>query len=128
MGPPDLGEQNKGSSAVSKTVDVGSNPASPAKYQRLRFGNCLTDAASLLPPAASIKCKDEKVYQLLQRVFRRADQEDDLAKLAETSEFSHPGHCYDYHSGRSALGYRLCFPISDDWSIYTVIFRWLWAK
>ena len=38
-----------GSSAVSKTVDVGSNPASPAKYQRLRFGNCLTDAALTLP-------------------------------------------------------------------------------
>ena len=71
--------------------------------------------------AASIKCKDEKVYQLLQRVFHRALQEDDLADLGEAAKLRAPRHCHDRHPGRSALGDRFCFPISDDRNLLVVI-------
>ena len=54
----------KGSTEVSKTFSLGSNPGSPAKYQRLRFGNCLTDVALSFQFAMSIKSKDEKVHKL----------------------------------------------------------------
>ena len=71
--------------------------------------------------AASIKCKDEKVYQLLQRVVHRAHQEDDLADVVEAAKLRHPRHCHDRHPGRSALGDRFCFPISDDRNLLVVI-------
>lgn len=75
----------------------------------------------MLPTTASIKCKDEKVYQLLQRVFRRVDQEDDLAKLGEAAKLRTFGHSHNCLAGRSSLGYRLRFPISDDRHLHIVI-------
>ena len=71
--------------------------------------------------AASIKCKDEKVYQLLQRVFHRAHQEDDLADVVEAAKLRPPRHCHDRPPGRRALGDRFRFPISDERNLHVVI-------
>ena len=71
--------------------------------------------------AASIKCKDEKVYQLLQRVFHRAHQEDDLADVGETSELRSARYRHDHRSRPGALGDRFRFPISDDRNLHIVI-------
>ena len=71
--------------------------------------------------AASIKCKDEKVYQLLQRVFHRTYQEDDVADVAEAAKLRAPRHRHDRPPGCGSLGDRFRFPISDDRNLHFVI-------
>ena len=93
------------------------------KYQRLRFGNCLTGSIIASNLIESIKSKDEKVYQLSERVVRRAHQEDDLANLGQAAEFSSPGNGYHRHSRCSTLDHRLRFPASDDSNLHIVINR-----
>ena len=70
---------------------------------------------------ASIKCKDEKVYQLLQRVIHGTNQEDYLAYLGEASELRHSGYGYNSRSGSGPVGSRLLVPASDDRYLHSVI-------
>ena len=114
------GGRTVGSSAVSKTVDVGSNPASPAKYQRLRFGNCLTDAIASFQPLASIKSKDEKIHKLSKGVLLRDDKEGLMAYMGQIAEFCHScdgGFC-DFRCRHLHHGLR--FPESDVCHLHIV--------
>ena len=69
--PTFLGDWYKGSTAVSKTVSLGSNPGSPAnkKYQRLRFGKCLTDVATASNPQHPLNVKMRKFINYLKESF-----------------------------------------------------------
>ena len=78
---------------------------------------------------ASIKGKNEKVYQLLQRVLRGTHKEDHVADLGEASELRPPRARYNGHSCSRALGRGFRVPEIDDADLHFVnLSRLQWAK